>query len=70
MAKKLSPGTKTTFILGDKVTIINIGAYSGLKGEVVEIKGLFKEKYVVKLTLSGKNTIPLKPRFLTRDKRN
>lgn len=70
MAKKLTPGTKTTFIVGDKVTIINTGIYSGLKGEVVQVKGLIKEKYVVKLTLSGKNTIPLKPRFLTTDKRN
>lgn len=70
MAKKLTPGTKTTFIVGDKVTIINTGIYSGLKGEVVQVKGLIKEKYVVKLTLSGKNTIPLKPRYLTRDKRN
>lgn len=67
---RLTKGTKTTFIVGDKVTIINTGIYSGLKGEVVQVKGLVKEKYVVKLTLSGKNTIPLKPRFLTRDKRN
>ena len=67
---RLTSGTKTTFIVGDKVTIINIGMYSGLKGEVVKVKGVFNEKYVVKLTISGKNTIPLKSRFLTRDKRN
>lgn len=67
---KLTPGTKTTFIVGDKVTIINTGPYSGLKGEVVEVKGFIKEKYVVKLTVTGSKTIPLTARFLTRDKRN
>lgn len=67
---KLTPGIKTKFVVGDKVTIINTGVYSGLKGEVVEVKGLINEKYVVKLTVTGSKTIPLKPRFLTRDKRN
>ena len=67
---KLTKGTKTTFIVGDLVTLINLGAMSGLKGEVVKVTGLINEKYVVKLKLNGKNTVPLKPRFLTRDKRN
>lgn len=70
MAKKLTPGTKTTFIVGDYVTLINLGPMSGLKGKVVQVKGLINEKYVVKLTVNGKNTPPLKTRFLTRDKRN
>lgn len=60
---------KTKFIVGDRVVIINVGAYTGAKGQVIEVKGLFNEKYVVKLT-NGAFTIPLKPRFLAKDKRN
>lgn len=67
---KLTPGTKTKFVVGDKVTIINIGIYSGLKGVVHKVKGLVNEKYVVRLTVTGDLTIPLKAQFLTRDKRN
>lgn len=70
MAKKLSPGTKNVFAVGDKVTLINLGAMSGLNGKVMHVKGLINKKYVVKLVVNGKNTQPLKPRFLTRDKRN
>lgn len=64
---KHSKSTKTAFIVGDFVVCINLGPLTGVKGEVVQVKGLFNEKYVLKLE-SGKLTPPLAPRFLTRDK--
>lgn len=60
---------KTKFIVGDRVVVINVPGYVGTKGEIEEVKGLFSEKYVVKLP-NGKVTPPISPRFLTKDKRN
>lgn len=61
---------KTKFIVGDRVVLINLGPFTGIKGQVWEIKGLIGEKYVIKMDGTGKLTAPIKPRFLTRDKRN
>lgn len=60
---------KTKFIVGDRVVAINVGNYTGAKGEVVRIVGLFTEKYVVQLD-NGTKTIPIKARYLAKDKRN
>lgn len=65
----MGKSTKTTFIVGDRVVFINLGPLTGLKGEVVEIKGLFKEKYVVEYA-PGKKSVPVSARFLAKDKRN
>lgn len=60
---------KTKFVVGDRVVLINLGRYVGTKGEVEEVKGLFNEKYVIRLD-DGRLTIPVAPRYLAKDKRN
>lgn len=65
----MGKSTKTTFIVGDRVVLINLGPLTGMRGEVIQIKGLFPEKYVVEYA-PGKKTPPLRARFLAKDKRN
>lgn len=60
---------KTKFIVGDRVVLINLGPYTGIKGEVTRLKGLFSEQYFIE-TANKRELGPFKSRYLAKDKRN